>query len=197
MTKHLGFALVLALAVTGCGDDGTFGVSRGDDPPLGVGGGGGGGTDGGAMCGGPDSAEIGLDAEEQRFLEILNQHRADNGRAPVTACTSMNRAAQRHSEDMRDQNYFDHTGLDGSSPSSRACDACFESCNSVGFGENIAAGNSDAEGTFNQWVNSSGHNANMLRESYVVVGLGRATGGGRYGTYWTNVFATGSDASCN
>ena len=26
MTKHLGFALVLALAVTGCGDDGTFGV---------------------------------------------------------------------------------------------------------------------------------------------------------------------------
>ena len=80
---------------------------------------------------------------------------------------------------MRDQDYFDHTGLDGSSPGDRACGACFESCQSVGFGENIAAGNSDAEATFNQWRNSSGHNANMLGDRYEVVGLGRATGGGR------------------
>ncbi|MBT8468056.1 MAG: CAP domain-containing protein, partial [Deltaproteobacteria bacterium] len=99
--------------------------------------------------------------------------------------------------DMRDQNYFDHSGLNGSSPGSRACDACFESCRSTGFGENIAAGSSSAEGTFDQWLNSPGHNANMLRDSYVVVGLGRATGGGSYGTYWTNGFATGADTSCD
>jgi uncharacterized protein YkwD len=138
-----------------------------------------------------------LDVEEQRFLELLNEHRANNGRAPVSTCASLNLAAQAHSDDMRDQNYFDHTGLDGSSPGSRACDAGFELCESTGFGENIAAGNTDAEGTFDQWVNSSGHNANMLGGSYVVVGLGRATGGGRYGTYWTNVFATRDDPSCD
>lgn len=169
----------------GCGDGEFFNDGRTGN----------GGT-GGLVCGAPDPDTVALDAEEQRFLQLLNQHRADNGLPAVSACTSLNRAAQRHSEDMRDQNYFDHSGLDGSNPSSRACDACFEGCQSNGFGENIAAGNSDAEATFDQWRNSSGHNANMLGDRYLVVGLGRATGGGAYGTYWTNVFATGTDPSC-
>lgn len=192
MNKGLWLVLVsVAFMAGGCGDDGGF---FGDDR-LGGGGGGDDGGGGGGQCDDSDGAS--LDEEEQRFLELLNQHRANNGARPVTACASLNRSAQAHSEDMRDQDYFAHQGLDGSSPSSRACDACFGSCGSTGFGENIAAGNSSAEGTFDQWLNSSGHNANMLRDSYVVVGLGRATGGGAYGTYWTNVFATGSDASCN
>ena len=179
----------MTLLATGCGDDASFAGGRTEDEP---------GTGGasGLECGAPDPDSVALDAEEQQFLELLNQHRAANGRAPVSACTSMNRAAQRHSEDMRDQNYFDHAGLNGSSPGSRACDACFEGCQSTGFGENIAAGNSDAEATFDQWRSSSGHNANMLSDRYVVVGLGRATGGGTYGAYWTNVFATRNDPSC-
>jgi len=187
MNKRVWVVLVgAALVASGCGDDGLFGDER-----LGGNGGGGG------QCDGFDPAAASLDEEEQRFLELLNQHRQANGVPPVSACASLNRAAQAHSEDMRDQDYFDHSGLNGSSPSSRACDACFASCQSTGFGENIAAGNSGAEGTFDQWLNSPGHNANMLRDSYVVVGLGRATGGGTYGAYWTNVFATGADASCD
>ena len=182
-----------SLLAVACGDDGVF--SEFDLPEAPIGGGGGGPTE--QTCGSPDPESVSLDEEEQRFLELLNQHRANNGAGPVVACTSLNRAAQRHSEDMRDQNYFDHTGLDGSSPSSRACDACFGGCQSTGFGENIAAGNTDAESTFGQWVDSPGHNSNMLRDGYVVVGLGRATGGGRYGSYWTNVFSTGADPSCN
>jgi uncharacterized protein YkwD len=190
MGKRVWLIVAMGLLANGCGDDSPFGDSRlGEN--LGI------GNNSGPTCNGSDSEEVALDAEEQRFLELLNQHRANNGLSPVAACWSLNRAAQLHSEDMRDQDYFDHSGLNGSSPSSRACDACFESCQSVGFGENIAAGNEDAERTFDQWVNSPGHNANMLREGYVVVGLGRATGGGRYRSYWTNVFATGSDTSCN
>lgn len=149
------------------------------------------------MCGGAGPATTPLDAEEQDFLQLLNQHRAANGRGSVSACTALNRAAQGHSEDMRDQDYFDHTGLNGSSPIERACDACYLSCGSTGWGENIAAGNSDAQRTFNQWVNSPGHNANMLGTDFVVVGIGRATGGGTYGTYWTNLFGGQSDGSCN
>ena len=187
MKKAAVFVFGLVFVAAGCGDDGLFGDDR-------IFGGTGGGS--GGQCGGSDETTP-LDAEEQRFLDLLNQHRANNGAPPVSACTSLNRAAQRHSEDMRDQNYFDHTGLDGSSPGDRACDACFESCQSGGFGENIAAGNADAEATFEQWRNSAGHNNNMLRESYVVVGIGRATGGGAYRSYWTNVFSTISDSSCN
>lgn len=181
----------VALVASGCGDedvfgDGRFGGDGGDD---------GGGV--GGMCEAFDTASALLDEEEQRFFELLNQHRADNGVPPVSACSSLNRAAQAHSEDMRDQDYFNHQGLDGSSPGSRACDACFEGCQSTGFGENIAAGTPGAAGTFDLWLNSSGHNANMLREGYAVVGLGRATGGGTYRSYWTSVFATRSDASCD
>lgn len=152
---------------------------------------------GSSMCAGAGPTTTPLDSEEQSFLELLNAHRVANGRGPVASCTSLNRAAQGHSEDMRDQNYFDHDGLNGSTPISRACDACYESCGSAAWGENIAAGNSGAEATFNQWVNSPGHNANMLGASFVVVGIGRATGGGTYGFYWTTVFGGRSDGSCD
>jgi len=187
MGKHVYLVIGLALVASACGDEFPFSEDRIGPVPGGE----------GSVCGAPDLESVALDVEEQRFLELLNEHRANNGRPPVVACTSLNRAAQAHSEDMRDQDYFDHSGLDGSSPSSRACDACFDGCQSTGFGENIAAGNSDAESTFDQWVNSPGHNSNMLGDRYVVVGLGRATGGGRYRSYWTNVFATATDPSCN
>lgn len=140
-----------------------------------------------------------LDSEEQILLGLINQHRANNGLGPLSACTSLNRAAQGHSEDMRDQNYFSHTGLNGSLPWDRACWACYSlGCGpSTAMAENIAAGYSDAQNTFNQWLNSPGHNANMLGAAYTVIGIGRATGGGQYGVYWTNVFGGASEPSCN
>ncbi len=150
-------------------------------------------------CGGAPDATAGLDAEEQIFLETINAYRADNGLGALTACTSLNRAAQGHSEDMRDQDYFDHVSLDGSSFTERTCDACYElGCNGgTTMGENIAAGNSGAAGTFEQWRTSPGHDANMRGSGYTQIGIGRATGGGTYGSYWTNVFAGDTEPSCN
>jgi hypothetical protein len=63
--------------------------------------------------------------------------------------------------------------------------------------ENIAAGNSGAQATFTQWMNSPGHNANMLGSSFTILGIGRATGGGQYGVYWTNVFGGATEPSCS
>jgi uncharacterized protein YkwD len=151
------------------------------------------------MCAGSGPATTPLDAEEQSFLMLINQYRAQNGLGSLSACTSLNRASQGHSEDMRDKNYFSHTGLNGSTPWKRSCDACYE----LGCGpqtlmaENIAAGNSTGQATFTQWKNSSGHNANMLGSGFKVIGIGRATGGGQYGVYGTTVFGGDSEASCN
>ena len=152
-----------------------------------------------SMCAGAGDATTPLDTQEEAFLVLINQYRADNGLGALTACTSLNRTAQGHSEDMRDQDYFSHTGLNGSSPWSRACDACYElGCGpQTAMAENIAAGNSDAQGTFTQWKNSPGHNANMLGGNFTMIGIGRATGGGQYGVYWTNVFGGNSEPSCN
>jgi uncharacterized protein YkwD len=172
----------------------------------------GGGTDTGGTGGGgtaPQTCEgarpdaTGLDAEEQAFLVTINQHRQQNGLGPLTACTSLSRGAQGHSEDMRDNDYFSHTSQSGAEFTDRSCSACYElGCEqSNGFvgtamGENIAAGDSGAAGTFLQWKNSPGHNANMLGSSFTVIGIGRATGGGTFGTYWTTVFGGASEASC-
>lgn len=152
------------------------------------------------VCQGAGDATTALDSEELAFLNLLNQYRMQNGRGPVAACTSLNRAAQGHSEDMRDQDYFDHTSLGSNkSPWDRMCDACYEQgCGPMtSVAENIAAGNPDADATFEQWRTSPGHNTNMLGSSYTRVGLGRAVGGGTYGEYWTNVFAGADEASCN
>jgi uncharacterized protein YkwD len=150
-------------------------------------------------CGGAGPGTTPLDAEEQAFLVLINNHRASNGLGPLTPCTSLNRAAQGHSEDMRDNDYVNHTGTGNTSFTDRACDACYDHACPVqtAMGENIAAGNSGAQGTFNQWVNSPGHNANMLGASYTMIGIGRATGGGTYGNYWTNVFGGANEPSCN
>ncbi|WP_165373080.1 CAP domain-containing protein [Sorangium cellulosum] len=150
-------------------------------------------------CDGAAPDTTSLDAEEQAFLGIINQYRAQNGLGALSACTSMNRAAQGHSEDMRDQNYFSHSSLDGRSPWDRACNACYElGCGpKTAMAENIAAGNSGAQATFDQWKNSPGHNTNMLGSSFKVIGIGRATGGGTYRSYWTTVFGGSAEASCN
>ncbi|MFP6685617.1 MAG: CAP domain-containing protein, partial [Polyangiaceae bacterium] len=141
----------------------------------------------------------GLDGEEQAFLQIINTYRAQNGLGALAACKSLNRTAQGHSEDMRDQDYFSHDGLNGSEPWDRACDACYElGCGPMtAMAENIAAGNSGAQKTFTQWKNSPGHDKNMKGASFKYIGIGRATGGGTYGSYWTNVFGGAHEKSCD
>ncbi len=153
---------------------------------------------GGASCGGSGPGTTPLDTEEQIFVTLINNHRSLNNLGAVAPCISLSRAAQGHSEDMRDQDYFDHTNPAGEDPFDRMCTACFElSCASqTAMAENIAAGNSTAQATFDQWRNSPGHNTNMLSPSFNFIGIGRATGGGTYGSYWTNVFAGNDEASC-
>jgi uncharacterized protein YkwD len=165
----------------------------------------GGSTTAGSTSGGSTSSSssggggTGLDAEELAFLSIINDYRAQNGLGALSACTSLGTAAQLHSEDMRDNDYFSHTGLNGSSPWDRSCAAGYQlGCGpQTAMGENLAAGNSLAPATFTQWKNSPGHNANMLGGSFTVIGIGRATGGGTYGSYWTTVFGGATEASCN
>jgi hypothetical protein len=57
------------------------------------------------------------------------------------------------------------------------------------IGENIAAGNSSAQATFNQWKNSPGHNANMLSANFNAIGIGRAfQASATYDWYWSTEF---------
>ena len=91
----------------------------------------------------------------------------------------LERAATAHSVDMEKNNYFSHTGLDGSSFADR-----IKGTNYTGTpgGENIAYGYSTEEAVFNAWLNSEGHCKNMMNAGFSDIAVGKS------GTYWTMNF---------
>lgn len=157
--------------------------------------------EGGETCGSceADCGEcdwpVDLAQSEDDLLVLLNEQRAVGGNCggvamapagPLTMQPQLRKAARLHSQDMGENNYFSHQGLDGSSFSSRASRAGYRG--SAG-GENIAAGGNSAQGTFTQWMNSPGHCQNMLSGRYREIGIGHAyVPRSQYGHYWTQVF---------
>lgn len=128
-----------------------------------------------------------LDAEEQAFLTLINNYRQQNGLSTLQASVTLTNAAKWMSGDMAAKNYFSHTDSLGRDPFTRM--AAFGYNYNTYMGENIAAGYSDAANTFNQWKNSSGHNANMLNPNYKVIGIGRVANlSSTYRYYWTTGF---------
>jgi len=128
-----------------------------------------------------------LDGEEQAFLGLINQYRAQNGLGGLSLDGQLNAASKWMSEDMGANNYFSHTDSLGRDPFTRM--AAFGYNYNTWKGENLAAGSEGAQAAFDLWKNSSGHNANMLNGNFTVIGIGRAyTGGSSFGWYWTTDF---------
>jgi uncharacterized protein YkwD len=128
------------------------------------------------------------DAEEEQFLALINDYRQDNGLGPLALSPALTKAAAWKSQHMADANYFAHDDV----PIARSWDDRIRDCGydyNTWIGENIAAGNSGASATFDQWRNSPGHNQNMLSGNYNAIGIGRAFGASAaYGWYWTTDF---------
>ena len=133
-------------------------------------------------------------AFEQEVLRLTNEFRKQNGLKALVLDQSLEKAADDHSKDMALQDYFSHTGKDGSKPWDRAEDAGYET---RFVGENIAAGYRSAKAVVDGWINSPGHRANMLNADYNEIGIGHYflqndTGSTNYGHYWTQVFGKGT-----
>jgi uncharacterized protein YkwD len=144
--------------------------------------------------GGETSALGSLDVEEAKFVDLINAYRAQNGLGALKVSIALTNAAEWMSTDMATRNYFSHTDSQGRNPFARMSDFGYPA---TGWrAENIAAGNSSALSTFNQWKNSAGHNANMLGAKYKVIGVGRAyNSAARYRWYWTTDFGSTVDAT--
>ncbi|GGP45340.1 hypothetical protein GCM10010287_12400 [Streptomyces variabilis] len=110
--------------------------------------------------------------------------RAGRASAAVRRPAADHAAAQAHSADMVARDFYAHTAPDGSKPWDRAA-AAGSRCRTVG--ENIACGQRSAAEVVRGWMNSPGHRANILKPEFTHIGVGFA-GGGRAGTYWTQVF---------
>jgi uncharacterized protein YkwD len=131
----------------------------------------------------------GSDGEEQSMLSLINSYRSQNGLSPLAPSPGLMRAALWKSSDMAQNQYFSHDDL-GRGWLQRLLDCGYSSTND---GEDIAAGNADAQHTFEQWRTSPPHNANLLSATFHVIGVGRAElAGGQW--YWTADFGPSMDA---
>ncbi|MEM7184901.1 MAG: CAP domain-containing protein [Spirochaetota bacterium] len=133
-------------------------------------------------------SESSLTTEEASFHTLINEHRTSVGCSTLTYHAGLGGVARCHSEDMASNNYFSHDSQDGTSFSQRITNAGVSYSSAA---ENIAAGSSAASSTLTQWLNSSGHKANIENCNLTHHGIGRAfTDSSSFGYYWTNVFAT-------
>jgi uncharacterized protein YkwD len=121
---------------------------------------------------------------ERQLLEMINTERLRLGLSRLTINPLLMQAAEAHSQDMINRNFFSHTNPDGATPGDRL--------DAVGYnwwtwGETIGAGYATPQAMFTGWMNSSGHRDIMLSANYTEIGLGYVTGGA-YGHYWTADF---------
>ncbi|MDP1421499.1 CAP domain-containing protein [Peribacillus simplex] len=121
---------------------------------------------------------------EQQVLSLVNEERSKSGLPSLEMDSDISNVAILKSEDMRDNNYFNHTSPSYGSP--------FDMMKSFGIsyeyaGENIAAGQPSADAVMKSWMNSPGHKANILNKNYTHIGIGYVTGG-KYTHYWTQQF---------
>ncbi|MET9818771.1 MULTISPECIES: CAP domain-containing protein [unclassified Streptomyces] len=115
---------------------------------------------------------------------LTNRERARAGLPPLAADPLLTAAAQAHSADMVARAFYSHTAPDGSRPWDRAAAA---GSTRRSIGENIACGQRSPADVVEGWMNSPGHRANILKPGFTHIGIGFA-GGGRAGTYWTQLF---------
>ena len=134
------------------------------------------------------------DGEEREFLRLINHFRKSHGKSELRFTATLGAAADHHSTEMAQHNYFRHDLLNGVSWSKNI--VLHGYTYNTAKGENIAAGRGSAEGAFKQWKDSPGHRANMLDGSFGAIGIGRAYGSkSKYGWYWTTDFGGYRDAA--
>lgn len=124
-----------------------------------------------------NTAEIALDTEEKKMLDLINAYRKANGKPELKVSPTLSRAALWLSTDMNTKKYLSHTDSLNRGLQTRLGNCGYPGYTS-GSSENIAQTGS-ADATFETWKNSAVHNANMLNENWKVVGLARN------GIYWT------------
>jgi uncharacterized protein YkwD len=89
---------------------------------------------------------------------------------------------------MAQADFFSHTGSNGSTFTQRITSAGYEWRRAA---ENIAAGYPYPDAAVAALLDSPEHCSNIMDPALTEIGVGKATGGGTYGTYWVQDFGTG------
>jgi uncharacterized protein YkwD len=123
---------------------------------------------------------------KELVLQLINTHRASGCNCgsegyygpttPVKWNDMLEMAAKTHSADMYSNNFFNHTGSDGSNMSDRIKRVGY---NWTTCGENIGNGYKTEEQVVKGWINSPGHCRNIMNPNFKEIGMAMM------GYYWT------------
>lgn len=129
-----------------------------------------------------ESSDTGSSREEN-VIELVNKERKAAGKDALQSDDELNAIAALRAKELAEK--FDHTRPNGTS--------CFTALDEAGYSylsaaENIAYNFSDsADSVMDQWMNSSGHKANILNGDVTKIGVGYYEANGRH--YWVQIFA--------
>lgn len=116
-----------------------------------------------------------MSSVERAIYNKVNEERAKVGAKALTYNDTMQKYARIKSKDMGDNNYFSHEDLKGNLITTQMKN---DGVSYKAWGENIAyiGGNASAdylaEQFMNNWMNSSGHRANILSTNFSSIGIG-------------------------
>jgi len=125
------------------------------------------------------------DTYQFQVLDLVNEERLSRNIPPLKVSEQAQQAAQIRAGEI--YTLFSHTRPNGTS-----CLTVLDEYVTDGYmsaGENIAAGQSSPQEVVEDWMNSPGHRANILDESYTALGVGYYyNSSGLYCSYWVQLF---------
>ena len=129
-----------------------------------------------------NSGSVTEDSAVAEIVSLVNSERAKAGLAPLTLNDGASKAAQTRANELRTS--FSHTRPNGKNFATALTEAGVTYRSS---GENIAYGQTSAAKVMSDWMNSSGHRANILNSGYTEIGVGHVKDAS--GTdYWVQLF---------
>ncbi len=110
-----------------------------------------------------------------RVMELTNQQRVAEGRAPLQWNDTLAACATSYANDMATRGFFAHISPEGTNPSDRGRVAGYPSFDwGTYVGENLAMGFNDPDDVMQGWMNSESHRYNLLLPNYTEIGVGLA-----------------------
>ena len=147
----------------------------------------------------PFSPKVAMTRQQiaERTLALVNQARAKPRRCgdklfgaarPLRWNEALASAASLHADDMAANNYFSHTGRDGSTSGQRVTRAGYRY---RAAGENIAAGQLSPDEAVSGWLKSPVHCANVMNSLFTEMGVASAvSANSTMGVYWVQLFGS-------
>ena len=123
---------------------------------------------------------VNLELVRTAVLCLHNRERARHGLPRLRENPLLRRAAERHTDNMVSERFFDHTSPSGSTMVERIRRTGYtKRARSWALGENIAWGSGSlatAAQIHRSWMKSPGHRANILQRSFREIGIGIESG---------------------